>query len=330
MKRRRFISLLGITAAATLGGARPARTQLPTNAVIGFLCSASERDWALFVAAFHQGLAEHDYAEGRNLIVDYRWADNQLGRLPAMAAELVGKRVAVIVAGGGAAPALAAKAATATIPIVFAYGADPVKSGMVASLNKPGGNATGVTFLATALVPKRLELLRELVPGVTRVGILFNPDNSDAEAIMRDINDATGKLGLTPLLVAARNESDFDDSFGTLVRQGAQAILIAGDRLFIAGRIQLAVLAASHAIPTLHDDRLYPAAGGLISYGPSISDAYRQAGIYTGRILKGEKAADLPVMQPTKFDLIINLKTAKTLRLEVPTKLLALADEVIE
>jgi putative ABC transport system substrate-binding protein len=298
--------------------------------VIGFLCSASEAAWAQYLAAFRQGLNERGYAEGRNIAIEYRWADNQLDRLPAMAADLIARRVAVIVAGGGAAPAMAAKAATSTIAIVFAHGSDPVKSGMVSSLNRPGANVTGVTFLATALVAKRLELLRELIPGADSVAILFNPDNPDAGAMLSDLREATGKLGLTPLLLTAREERDLDAAFATLVQHRAQALLIAGDRLFVSGRNRLAALAAQHAIPTMHDDLLYPAVGGLITYGPSIADAYRQIGLYTARILQGENPAELPVMRPTKFDLVINLKTAKTLGLEIPPKLLALADQVIE
>jgi putative ABC transport system substrate-binding protein len=330
VKRRTFIARFASAAAIPLVGARTARAQQPAMPVIGFLGSASEAAWTLYVAAFRRGLHDSGYVEGRNVAIAYRWAGGRLDRLSGMAAELVRERVAVIVAGGGAAPALAAKAATSRIPIVFAHGADPIKSGLVASLNRPGGNVTGVTLLATALVAKRIELLHELVPTARTVGVLFNPDNSDADAIMQDIRAATGKLGIAPVLLSARHERDFDDAFATLARQRVPALLIAGDRLFIAGRIQLAVLAARHAIPTLHDDREYPAAGGLITYGPSIADAYRQIGVYTARILKGEKPADLPVMRPTKFDLIINLKTAKALGIEIPAKLLALADQVIE
>lgn len=301
-----------------------------TMPLIGFLCSASETAWLPYVASFRKGLNERGYGEGRNMAIDYRWADNKLDRLPAMVADLIARRVAVIVAGGGAAPAMAAKAATQIIPIVFAHGADPVKSGLVASLSRPGGNATGVSFLAIALVAKRLELLRELVPRATRIAVVFNPENSEATAQLDDLSDASGKLGVTLLMLNVREERDFETAFATSAANRAQALLIAGDRLFVAGRNRLAALATQYAIPAMHDDLLYPAAGGLMTYGPSIADAYRQIGLYTARILQGEKPADLPVMRPTKFDFVVNLRTAQALGLEIPAKLLALADEVIE
>jgi putative ABC transport system substrate-binding protein len=326
VRRREFITLLGGAASWPFA----VRAQPAAMPVIGFLCSASEAAWAPYVSSFRQGLSERGYHEGRDIAIEYRWADNKLDRLPAMVADLIARRIAVFVAGGGAAPAIAAKKATTTIPIVFAHGSDPVKSGLVSSLNRPGGNVTGVTFLATALVAKRLGLLRELVPGATNIAVLFNPENSEASAILGDLRDATGKLGVTPLLLNARQERDFEAAFATLVKNRSQALLIAGDRLFVAGRDRLAALAAQHAIPTMHDDLLYPAAGGLMTYGPSITAAYRQIGVYTARILRGEKPADLPVMRPTKFDLIVNLRTAKALGLEIPPKLLALTDQVIE
>ena len=326
MRRRAFLGLLGGATTWPLA----ARAQQSAMPAVGFLCSASEAAWAPYVAAFHRGLNERGYHQSRDFGIEYRWADNKLDRLPALVADLIARRVAVIVAGGGAAPAMAAKAATTTIPIVFAHGSDPVKSGMVSSLSRPGGNVTGVTFLATALVAKRLELLRELVPGATSIAVLFNPENSEASAILADLVEATSKLGVTPLLLYARQERDFEAAFAALTKNRAQALLIAGDRLFIDRRDQLAALAAQHAIPTMHDDLLYPAAGGLMTYGPSIADAYRQIGAYTGRILQGEKPADLPVMRPTKFDLVVNLRVAKALGLEIPPKLLALTDQVIE
>jgi putative ABC transport system substrate-binding protein len=275
-------------------------------------------------------LNEAGYVEGKNVAIEYRWADNQLDRLPTLVADLVGRPVAVIAAGGGSAPALAAKTATSTIPIVFAHGADPIKSGLVASLNRPGGNVTGVVFLATATAAKRLELLHKLVPRATTVAILNNPANSDAEAMHDSLDEAGRVFGLTMVFLTARSDRDFDTAFATAAQRRADALLIAGDRIFVSGRHRLAELARRHAIPVLHDAVDYVAAGGLMSYGASIFDAYRQMGVYTGRILKGEKPADLPVMQPTKFDLVINLKIAKTLGLDVPATLLAIADEVIE
>jgi putative ABC transport system substrate-binding protein len=325
VERREFITLLGGAAAWPLA----ARAQGPLP-VIGFLGAASESEWTPYLATFRRGLSEVGYAEGRNVTIEYRWAENRLDRLPALASDLVRRQVAVIVGAGGAAPAHAAKAATSTIPIVFGHGSDPVKSGLVASLNRPSGNATGVIFLATAIVAKRLELLRELVPKATTVAILFNPDNPDFEAMQSDTREAARRLGLESLFLSARTEPDLDAAIATLAGQRADALLVGGDRLFVASRYRLAELAAHHVIPTIHDARDYPAVGGLMAYGTSIADAYRQMGVYTGRILKGEKPAELPVMQPTKFELVINLAAAKALGLEVSDKLLALADEVIE
>ena len=326
MKRREFIGLLAGAAAWPV----TARAQQPVMPVIGFLCSASEAAWAPYVAAFRQGLSERGYRENRDFGIEYRWADNHLDRLPAMVADLIARRVAVIVAGGGAAPSLAAKAATTTIPIVFAHGADPVSSGLISSLNRPGGNVTGVTFLANALVAKRLELLRELVPGATNVALLLNPENSEASTLLAVLHEAAGKLAMTPLLLNARQARDIEAAFATLLKNRSPALLVAGDRLFAAERGRLAALAAEHTVPTMHDDLLYPAAGGLMAYGASIAGAYRQTGVYTARILQGEKPADLPVVQPTRFELVINLKTAKALGLDIPPTLLARADEVIE
>jgi putative ABC transport system substrate-binding protein len=330
MKRRQFIAILGGAATAPLLGWHQAHAQSQAMPVVGFLGTASESQWTPYLAGLRRGLSELGYIEGRNVAFEYRWAHGRLDRLPALAADLVRQKVAVIAAGGGAAPALAAKAATSTIPIVFAHGSDPVKSGLVASLNRPGGNATGIIFLATAHAAKRLELLRELVPRATTIAILFNPDNPDSESMLSDIRQAAHKLELKLVFLRARYERDFEAAFASLVRQQAEALLIAGDRVFVSGESQLVGLAQRHAIPTIHDNPNYAAAGGLMTYGASIVDAYRQLGNYTARILKGEKPADLPVMQPTKFDLVLNLRTAKALGLEIPHKLLALADQVIE
>jgi putative ABC transport system substrate-binding protein len=326
MRRRDFLGILGSAAVAVPLDSK-AQQVAP---IVGFLCSASESAWTLYTLAFRKGLAERHFIDGKNVSIEYRWAENQLDRLPGMAADLVRRNVAVIVAGGGTAPAVAARQATSTIPILFAHGSDPVKLGMVQSLNRPGGNVTGVTFLTTSLVAKRLQLLRELLPGVTRVAALYNPDNSDSESSLRDLKDAMEQLGLTPLILSVRQERDLDMAFAESVQKQAQALLITGDRLFISSRDRLAALAAQYAVPTMHDDHLYPSVGGLIAYGPSIADAYRQIGVYTARILQGERPAELPVVRPNQFDLILNLRTAKALGITVPDKMIALADEVIE
>jgi putative ABC transport system substrate-binding protein len=327
MRRRDFLYVLGSAAAAW---PLLARAQKPSMPVIGFLCSASMAEWAPYITAFRNGLNEAGFTEGRNVAIEYRWADNHLDRLPALVDELIGQRVAAIFAGGGDPPALAAKAKTTTIPIIFAHGTDPIKDGLVASLNRPGGNVTGISFLATAIITKRLELLRELVPKAATIAVLVNPSRRDAEIAQREIREAAQSLGLTPIFLNARSEREIDAAFASLSRQKVDALFIGADRLFNAARQHLAEAAIRHAIPTIHDADGYPAVGGLMSYGPNFVDVYRQAGVYTGRILKGEKPSDLPVLQPTKFDLIINLKTAKTLNLSVPPRLLALTDKVIE
>lgn len=296
--------------------------------VIGFLSSFTANP--RFIAAFREGLGEAGYVEGQNVVIEYRWAEGgQYDRLTTVAAELVSHRVAVIVASPIPA-ALAAKAATTTIPIVFAIGSDPVESGLVASLNRPGGNITGVSFLVVAQGAKRLELLRDLVPKVASIALLVNPSNPNAEPQTKDTQLAAAALGLHLDVLRASSNDDFDTAFATLVRQRAGALFVSADPFFISRRDQLVELAARHAVPTIYFAREFTAAGGLMSYGSSFAAAHRQAGNYAGRILKGEKPGDLPAILSEKFEFVINLKTAKALGLTMPDKLIALADEVIE
>jgi putative tryptophan/tyrosine transport system substrate-binding protein len=325
LRRREFVTLLGGTVAWPLG----ARAQQPAMPAIGFLYSGSAGDSAGLVAAFGQGLNEGGYAEGRNVTIEYRWAEGRYDLLPALAVDLVARQVAVIAA-LTLPSALAAKAATSTIPIVFYSGGDPVKDALVASFSRPAGNLTGVSLFLNTLGPKRLELVREMVPNAAVIGVLINPSNPNAESQAKDAQQATRALGLQLHIVSASSERDFDAAFASLVQQRANALVVAADPFLFNRRHRLVALAALYAVPAVYDLREYATAGGLISYGNSLTDAYRQVGIYTGRILKGAKPADLPVMQPTKFDLVINLKTAKALGLEVPATLLALADEVID
>jgi putative ABC transport system substrate-binding protein len=327
MKRRDFIALLGGTAIAW---PRAACAQQPAMPVIGFLGSTAAAEYEYLAKAFREGLSETGYADGQNVSIHYGWADDHPDRLRPLADEFVRLNVAVIFASGGYPSALAAKGATSTIPIVFANGSDPVRSGLVASINRPGGNVTGVSFLATTIITKRLELLSELVPHAAAFGVFFNPNNPDAEVMMNELKAAERTKQLRMIFLVTTSERDFAPAFAQLLEQKADALLIGNDVVFNAGRARLAELATKNAVPAIFETREFVAEGGLMGYGASFSDAYRQAGIYVGRILKGAKPADLPVLQPTKFELVINLKTAKALGLTVPPTLLALADEVIE
>ena len=325
VKRREFLTLLGGAAAWPLA----ARAQQPTMPVIGWLGSESREAEDFRVVPFRQALKEAGYVEGQNLTIEYRGAEGQSDPLPALAADLVRRQVAVIAAPGLAA-ALAAKAATTTIPIVFQFASDPVQLGLVASLSRPGGNITGVTSLNVEVRPKQLELLHELVPNASVIGMLVNPNNPDAEIQSRDAQAAAGRLALQLDILRARTEGDFDAAFASSVQLRAGALVIGSDVLFFSRSRQLGALAFRHAIPAICPYREFAAAGGLMSYGTNIADLYRQVGAYTARILKGEKPADLPVQQAVKLELVINSKTAKALGLDVPLSMLMRVDEVIE
>jgi putative tryptophan/tyrosine transport system substrate-binding protein len=327
MKRREFILALGGAAAAW---PLAVRAQQPTMPVIGFLNSASPKPFAHNLAAFRRGLNETGFVEGGNVAIEYRWADGQYDRLPALAADLVRQQVTVIVASGTSAPGLAAKAATSGIPIVFQTGGDPVQDGLVTTMHRPGGNVTGVSRLSVTLEPKRLELLRELAPKATVIGLLVNPTNPRSEPVVQQMEEAARALGLKLHELKASTEVELESVFASLGQLGVGALLVAQEPSYNRWRGQIIALAADHAIPTIYALRDFAVAGGLASYDASTMDQMRQVGVYVGRILKGEKPADLPVVQPTKFELVINLKTAKALGLTVPDKLLVAADEVIE
>jgi putative tryptophan/tyrosine transport system substrate-binding protein len=325
MRRRELVLLLG----GAMTAARGLRAQQKAMQVIGFLGSGASSPNSPFQAAFLQGLSETGYVEGKNLAIEYRWAEGRYDRLPALAADLVGRQVDVI-AVGAISSALAAKSATSTIPIVFLSSSDPVELGLVASLARPGGNLTGVGFMSTELMPKRFELLSELVPQARLIALLVNPSNANAERIMRDVQEAARTKGVQLHILSAGTESEIDAAFASLVQLHAGALVVGADPFFGSRRDQLVALAGRHAIPAIYEWREFAEAGGLISYGTNNTAAFRQLGIYVSKILKGAKPADLPVEQPTRFQLVVNLKTAKALGLTIPHSLLLRADEVIE
>jgi putative ABC transport system substrate-binding protein len=326
MKRRAFITLLGGAAAAWPLAARAQRA----TPVIGFLMSGSPGEMAHLQAAFRRGLGEVGFVERQNVAIDSRWAEGRYDQLPALVAEFVRPPPVDVIFAGGPPAATAAKAATTTIPIVFTSGVDPVKLGLVASFSRPGGNITGVSMFFGELGAKRLELLRELVPKAHIVAVLLNPTSPEAETQRRDVTTAAHAIGQQLIVLNAANENAIDAAFATIVEKRVEALLVGSDPYFLARRTQILALATRHAVPAIYQSRDMAEAGGLMSYGINNAEAYRQAGIYSGKILKGDKPAELPIIEPTKFELIINLKTAKALSIEVPAKLLALADEVIE
>ena len=326
IQRREFIvAICGVAAAWPL----VVHAQQPAMPTIGYLSSGGQQSEGFRLAAFAGGLNELGYREGQNVRITYRWAENQYDRLPGLATDLVSQKVALIFASGGNISALAAKAATSIIPIVFMGGGDPVKLGLVAALNRPGGNVTGVNNFSNVLVAKRLGLLQDLMP-TTVIAFLVNPDNPNAGPDAKDVEEAARQHNLKTLILHAHNEGDLDKAFASLVMQGVRVLVVAADPFFINHRDRITEIAARSAVLAIYNQREFVEAGGLMSYGTSLPDAYHQAGIYTGRVLKGEKPSDLPVLQPTKFELVINLKTALTLGLTIPPGVLAIADEVIE
>jgi putative tryptophan/tyrosine transport system substrate-binding protein len=327
MKRRKFITLLGGATAAWSLAARAQQSAVP---VIGYMSARSPEDSVHLLDAFRAGLREGGFVDGDNVTIEFRWARGDYGRLPALAADLVRRQVAVIVAAGGDVSGLAAKAATATIPIVLGIGGDPVAAGLVASFSRPGGNVTGVTLLTNLMEPKRLGLLRDLVPGVPLIGTLVNPDFPVATRQLQQIDEAAQAVAQRIVVAKASNDNALEVAFASLVREGVGALLVAADPYFDTRRDQIVAFAARQRLPAIYQFREYAVAGGLLSYGVSITDAYRQYGVYAARILNGAKPAELPVHQPTKFELVINLKTARALGLNISDNLLTLADEVIE
>jgi putative tryptophan/tyrosine transport system substrate-binding protein len=327
MRRREFITLLS---GATIAWPLVVRAQQPAMPAVGILGSVSPGPYSRFIEAIKQGLREAGYVEGRNVAIEYRWAEGQYDRLSQLATELVDRGVAVIILVGGGPTTAAATAATATIPVVFNTGEDPVKTGAVAALNRPGGNATGVSLLTVAMEAKRLQLLRELVPTAAVVAIIVNPNNPQADQQLQELQAAARMLGIQVEAFKAGTPNEIDTAFANVVQRRVGALHMAGDAFFNTRREQLIVLSARHALPTVFSLREFPEAGGLMSYGPSLADAYRQQGIYAGRILKGEKPAEMPVQQAVKVEFVINLQTAKTLGLSIPLPLLGRADEVIE
>ena len=326
MRRRELLALLGSVPASS----RSVRAQQRAMPVIGFLGSTSPGPYAPFVAAFRQGLSETGWVEGQNLAIEYRWAEGRYDRLPALVADLVGRKVDVIAASGGNVSAFAAKNATSTIPIIFASGGDPIGDGLVASLARPGANLTGVTFMIAELTPKRLELLSDLVPQARVTALLANPNSPGTERMIQDVQEAAREKGLQLDILKAGTESEIDAAFATLVQLHAAALVVGADPFFFSRRDQLVALAARHAVPAIYQGREFVAIGGLISYGTSLTTVYRLVGTYAGKILKGAHPADLPVEQPTTFELVVNLNTAKALGLTVPPSILARATEVIE
>jgi putative ABC transport system substrate-binding protein len=327
LMRREFITLFGSAAAAW---PLAARAQQPAMPLIGFLNGASPDGYAPYVAAFLRGLKENGLIAGQNVAIEYRWAEGHYDRLPALAADLVRREVAVIATTGNPSGPIAAKAATTTIPIVFSIAADPVLLGLVASLARPGGNVTGISALNALLAPKRLELIRDLVAKNTKIGVLTNRVNPNSQAYARDIQEAARSLSQQIEVLDVSTEGELDAAFATLDRLHADALLVVTDNFFVSQRERIVALADRYGIPAIYENRDFATAGGLMSYGASLLDVYRQVGVYAGRILKGARPADLPVLQPTKFELVINRKTAKALGIEIPPKVLALADEVIE
>jgi len=325
MRRREFITLLGVAATWPL----TVHAQQSALPVVAFVRDGSPEANARYVAAFRKGLNESGYVEGQNVTVEYHWLEGQYDRLRALLADLVRRQVAVIATPGNV-TSVAAKAATATIPIVFAVGEDPVKLGLVASLARPGGNATGTNFLIQETVAKRLRLLHELLPKAVRVAVLVNPTNSATDSTVRGTKEAAATLGLQLQILNASSIGEIDEAFATLARERPDALFVGGDAFFIGRTVQLATLTARYGIPTTYSQRGYVAAGGLMSYGTDFGDAFRQVGVYTGSVLKGAKPADLPVLQSTKFELVINLQTARVLGIEVPPGIISIADDVIE